>query len=396
MIRSIKNRLQLIVSAFQHEISTIFKDKGAVLILIIAVLIYPLIYSIAYKNNVMQDIPIAVVDLDRTTQSREITQKINATKQLQISVNAQSLEDAKQRFWDNEVSGILLIPEGFSKQLLRNEQSSISIYCDANYFLLYKETLSAVMASVTDYSNNLVVQRLMSKGIPENQAKLVQHPLQTQYRSLYNPSGAYGSYVMPGIIILIIQQTLLIGIGYVGGASSEDNISSPNHPRISRAGNIVSSLLGRSLAYLLISIFNSVFTLIIIHSWFGYNNKASILSIAMLLLPYLIAIIFLALTVSPLFKRREHSLMFMVFLSPIIFFLSGVSWPLSSIPGPLVALSQILPSSHAIPALLKLRNMGVSIHVVEPQLIKLSLQTIFFFITAVLSNIFFSQKRKNV
>lgn len=395
-MRSIKHLLHNISSAFLHELKSIFSDNGAILILIIAVFIYPLIYSIAYKNNVMKNIPVAVVDLDRTTQSRKITEHVNATPQLHIVAKTQSLEEAKQLFWQNKVSGILLIPDGFSKKILRNEQSDLSIYCDASYFLMYKETLSAVMNTVSDYSNQIVIQRLMSKGLSENQAELVQHPLQTQYRSLYNPSGAYGTYVMPGIILLIIQQTLLIGIGYVGGASSEDENSNPNHPRLSKISNITATLFGKSLSYLLISLFNAAFALVMIHSWFGFNNKASLINVLIILLPYLLAVIFLALTISPLFKRREHSIMFMVFLSPIIFFLSGVSWPTSSMPTALVYISQIMPSSHAIPAILKLRNMGISIHSVEPQLIKLLLQTVIFFVTAVLSNIFFSRKRKAV
>jgi len=92
------------------------------------------------------------------------------------------------------------------------------------------------------------------------------------------------------------------------------------------------------------------------------------------LFPFLVATIFMGIGLSTLFKHRESAIVFMVFLSPIALFLSGISWPVSAIPGWLVELSKVLPGTTAIPAYLRLRTMGVGLPEVKHELLFLYAQ----------------------
>jgi ABC-2 type transport system permease protein len=94
----------------------------------------------------------------------------------------------------------------------------------------------------------------------------------------------------------------------------------------------------------------------------------------MLLFPYLLSTIFLGIGLSTLFRHRESAMVFMVFLSPIALFLSGLSWPVSAMPVWLVNLSKVIPSTTVVPAYLRLRTMGVSISEIKTELITLYYQ----------------------
>jgi ABC-2 type transport system permease protein len=179
---------------------------------------------------------------------------------------------------------------------------------------------------------------------------------------------------MPGLIIIIIQQTLLIGIGIMGGTFSESKESPFRLPENKRRREIIPLLFGRVGAYLLISAFNICLALILIHDWFSYPDKGHMLDVLMLLFPFLLAVIFFGIGLSTLFKHRESAIVFMMFLSPIALFLSGISWPVSAMPDWLVSLSKILPGTTAVPAYLRLRTMGVGIAEVKTELITLYLQ----------------------
>jgi ABC-2 type transport system permease protein len=98
--------------------------------------------------------------------------------------------------------------------------------------------------------------------------------------------------------------------------------------------------------------------------------------------PYLFSVIFLGLMISMLFRRREHSIMTLVFVSPIVLFLSGLSWPETSIPPLLNQLAHVFPSTSMIPAFLRIRSMGVSINDVRPELAFLMVQMIVYFLLA--------------
>lgn len=388
----IKTGLKISITSYKNELKEIFSDGGAILILIIAVIAYPIVYSIGYKNNVLKEIPIAIVDLDHSQGSRTLSRMINETEQISIESKSLSLNEAEQSFWDGNVNGVILIPADFEKNLLKGKQTAIDVYCDASYFLIYKETLNAALQASGTFSAGVEIKRNMASGSSLNQAKDQQHPLNIQIINLYNPSGAYGSFVMPGLILIILQQTLLIGIGMIGGAGREKNNNQLISPGVMLSKGVFSVIMGKGLAYFTLYFVNSIFTLVWVYNWFGFPVKGNIIDVIMLIVPYLFSITFLGLTISLLFKKREYSIIFLVFLSPIVLFLTGLSWPVSSLPKFLYAIAHIFPSTVMVPAFLRVRTMGVGIQDIKFELIFLTAQMIVYYLLACLSFKYFAQK----
>lgn len=388
----IKTGLKISITSYKNELKEIFSDGGAILILIIAVIAYPIVYSIGYKNNVLKEIPIAIVDLDHSQGSRTLSRMINETEQISIESKSLSLNEAEQSFWDGNVNGVILIPADFEKNLLKGKQTAIDVYCDASYFLIYKETLNAALQASGTFSAGVEIKRNMASGSSLNQAKDQQHPLNIQIINLYNPSGAYGSFVMPGLILIILQQTLLIGIGMIGGAGREKNNNQLISPGVMLSKGVFSVIMGKGLAYFTLYFVNSIFTLVWVYNWFGFPIKGNIIDVIMLIVPYLFSITFLGLTISLLFKKREYSIIFLVFLSPIVLFLTGLSWPVSSLPKFLYAIAHIFPSTVMVPAFLRVRTMGVGIQDIKFELIFLTVQMIVYYLLACLSFKYFAQK----
>lgn len=365
MLNYISTLFRIVRLAFLEEFKRIFHDPGAMLILIGAMIIYPIVYSIAYKNNVLRNIPIAMVDLDHTNLSRKTTNMLNASQQMDITQNPGSLEEAQQLFWDGAVNGIIIIPNGYEKAVYRGEQTNLSVYCDATYFLMYKETLTGTISTIGTLGAGIEIKRLIASGQNMNQAIKARDPLPTKIYSLYNPAGAYASYVMPGIIIIILQQTLLVGIGLVGGARKEKGKKGMRLAGALKGHGAYPILTGRAMVYFFISCINATFSLVWVYAWFGFPAKGELFHIAILMVPYIFSVIFLGLSLSQLFKRREHAIMFLVFMSPLVLFLSGLSWPASTLPQPLYWLAHIFPSTVMVPGYLRLRTMGVSLSDVQ-------------------------------
>lgn len=374
--------LDLTWFSFVDELKAIVKDRGAMLIFILAVFAYPLVYSVAYMNNVVRDIPVTVVDLDNTSSSRQMVRMIEATKEISVSQKVGSLHEARRLFWDGGSKGVVLIPEGFEKNLLKGFQASVSVYCDAGYFLIYKEVLTGAIQATGTLSAGVEIKRMMATGSSEEQAMLQRDPMPSKFYNLYNPSGAYGSGVMPGVILIILQQTLLIGIGMIGGAGKERrNNQEVKHGLRVRRG-MFSVVLGKGLAYFVLYMANIAFTLAYVSKWFGFPDKGSFFDVYILLVPFLFSVIFMGIFISMLFRRREHAIMALVFVSPIVLFLSGLSWPSTSIPPLLYQVAHIFPSTSMIPAYLRIRAMGVPIDDVRPELLFMVCQMVVYFILA--------------
>lgn len=372
------NSFELIAIHFKKELKAIFSDKGALLILMGAMLIYPIIYSIGYFNETLTDLPIGVVDLDHSVASRKYTGMLDASSELAVSCKPLDLKNAEELFMANKISGVVLIPKGFQKEILAERQTNVAVYADASYFLKYKNEFLAASFSNAYFSGGIAIKRYMAEGKSFQQAKGCSDPLPVHTHILYNPSSAYGSFIMPGLIIIIIQQTLLIGMGILGGSFSESKKSPFILSEQKRRREILPFLLGKVGAYIFISLFNIALAVLLVHQWFNYPDRANIIEIMMLLFPYLLSIIFLGIGLSTLFKHRESAIVFMIFLSPIALFLSGLSWPVSAMPDWIVTLSKVMPSTTAVPAYLRLRTMGVGISDVKTELLTLYGQAVIY------------------
>src|SRR5690606_9977910 len=99
------NSIELISKHFVSELKAVFADRGALLILVGAMLIYPVLYSIVYMNETLTDLEIGVVDLDRTDMSRKYTHMLDATSELVVASSPLSLAEAEQQFLANKIKG---------------------------------------------------------------------------------------------------------------------------------------------------------------------------------------------------------------------------------------------------------------------------------------------------
>lgn len=366
--------IELISKHFVSELKAVFADRGALLILVGAMLIYPVLYSIVYMNETLTDLEIGVVDLDRTDMSRKYTHMLDATSELVVASSPLSLAEAEQQFLANKIKGVVLIENGFQRRVLSGDQAHVAVYADASYFLKYRNTYMAVSYVNATFSAGISIKKYMFEGASFEQAKVSADPLSAQTHILYNPASGYGNFVMPGIILVILQQTLLIGIGVLGGSFSESKASPFLLPLEKRRAEVLPYLTGKIGAYMLLSFLNVCFGVFCVHHWFNYPDNASFVHVLMLLFPYVLAVVALGVGLSTLFRHRESAIVFMVFLSPIALFLSGLSWPASAIPEALVWVSRLLPSTQVIPAYMRLRTMGVGMSAISHDVLILYLQ----------------------
>ena len=223
---------------------------------------------------------------------------------------------------------------------------------------------------------------MLAEGKGLSQAIDQQDPLKVSTYNLYNPAGGYSNFVMPGIILIIMQQTLLIGIGLLGGTTRERNRFHHHKGPVALPGGSVAAVLGKSGAYLLIYLFNSLYAMLMVHKWFAFPDQSGYLAILFLFVPFILSTAFLGLAISVLFAKRVHALLFMVFMSPVILFLSGLSWPSVSIPPALYAMAHIFPSTWMIPAYLRIRVYGAGADSVNYEWGWMLVQMVVYFILA--------------
>ena len=354
-------------SVMRNELRSIFTDEGVMLVLIFAIFIYSNIYGLAYGDQVLRNVPVGVIDNSRTSASRALTQSFDAGPNTYVAYEPTDMEAAKKLFFDREIYGIVYIPEDFERKLLGGGQACVSVYCDASYFLMYRQVFQEIVATLGYTGAAVEMQRLVAQGINIPQAEAVTQPVIYQSHNLFNPYLGYGTFVMPAIIILIIQQTLLIGIGMIGGTWHEFDLYSKLTPEGEVRMATIPVVLGKAFTYILISGVISAYILTIHYHLYGYPMNGDPLTVIGLIMPYILACIMSGIALSTLFTRRENSLLWLLWSSLPILLLSGVSYPSEAMPEWLVAVGKIFPSSHAVKAFIRVQDMGASFEDILPE-----------------------------
>lgn len=377
-------KLQQIASVTKNEFRSVFTDGGVILVLIGALLIYSTIYAFAYRNEVLRDIPVAIVDNNNTASSRELIRNFDATPNLRVAYKAQSLQQAKELLLKRKINGVVVIPSDYEKKLLRTELITIAVYADASYFLIYRQVFNDVLVSMMHRNYDIQLNRFTAKGIDIKRAEAMSDPVEVKVENMFNPYVGYATFILPPILILMIQQTLLIGIGMVGGTWREQRLY---HKLIVRGEKYLATIplvLGKALAYFVIDSVLMIYLFGIQYPLFDYPMNGEFVDIFLFLIPYLLACIFLAIAISTLFKSRENSLLAMIFTSIPLIMLSGASLPVEAMPHWLYKVGKIFPSSSGIEGFLQIQTMGATLNDVASSWKILWILSIVFFALACL------------
>ena len=365
-----------------REFQLIFKDVGVMILVFAVPLIYPMLYSFIYYPEVVRDLPIAVVDLSKSSASRQYIRDLDATPDVKVANSSLSMAEAINLFKKRQVRGIVQIPETFSSDIAMGRQTTVSAFADMEFFLYYKALVTATSFVSLETGKQIQVKNLTDKGLTEQQAEITAEPFLMVDNAMANRSGGFASYGIPAALILIIQQTLVIAIGIMAGTARERHVFGTLVPLDRKRMGTLRLVIGKSAAYFTIYALLCVYMLGMIPEWFGYGRDASLTELIALITPFILSSVFMGLTISVIFKNRESSMMLYLFTSIPLLFLSGIIWPLSNFSPIWLAVREIFPSSNAIFGYIKMNSLGATIFETRKEIMSLWIQTGVYFLTA--------------
>lgn len=354
-----------IFKIFKDELKTVFKDPGAILIMVVGALMYSFAYTIPFSNHILTEVPIGIVDYDNSSLSREFVRDLDSSEFVKVASRPMDINDAKEQFYQNKIRAYVLIPENFERDIYRGTNSYVTSFEDSAYLIVYKQVTTAVMTTAGTLGAKIEVGKFMKKGLSKQQALGVKIPFDFVQIPLFNPIGSYQNYIYPLVLILILQQTMLVGTGLLGGTRRErykNGVLSKFCEFSDKPREIV---LGKSFAYLTLYGIHSTFFFLIFPALVNYRMSYNIGLLLLILIPFLFAISFLGQALVYFFAQRESSLLALVVTSLPLIFLPGFVWPKEAIPFWLMGLSKLIPATPAIDGLVRVNQMDAAFYQVQ-------------------------------
>ncbi len=364
---------------FVNELKLIIHDNGVMLIFCFAGLVYPLLYNWIYGYGVVDDMPVAVVDLSGGSYSRRYIREVDATREVEIAYNCTSLEEARQLMAEQKIHGVILIPSDFDEKLNGLEQATLSTYADMSTFLYYKNMTIATNKVMLDEVHQIQTERYAEAGLTGMDAKQLIEPVQYDESLQFNPAISFTMFFVYMAMFMILQQVMFYGSSTLAGTLREegrsfaqltDNLSGHGMGRI---------VLGRGLAYYLIFIVLGVYGALFVPHLFNLPMHCRWWEMLILILFFVADIIFFSFTWSSAIAKRETVLVLLLFVTPIAVFLTGFTWPTSSFPAFWKTLSYVFPTTFGCRAYMNLCNSG-NLYAIAPEIKAMTLQTVVYFV----------------
>lgn len=381
-----------LLTVFANELRRIFTLKPVFSVMVLAVAIYAVLYPQPYLNEALRRTPIAVVDRDQTTTSRELARRLDASPDVSVRFVLPDLPEAQRQIYLREISGILVVPEGFERELLRGMPSPVALYADASYFLVYQRVAGGVSGVASTLGAATEVRRLIGLGVDAAIAKAAAGPMALTAVALFNPQGGYATYVLPAAFVLILQQTLLIGVGLLGTLPGAAGVWQDAEGRM-RAGPL-STVLGKLLAYLTLQAVVLPFYLIVLPYLYGVPRLGDLLSTLLFAVPFVLATGALGLLVAATLRNPLAVQLVMATIGLPFFFLSGFAWPFEAMPKLAQWLAEPVPSTSAIHGFVAIGQLGATLGELRPRIATLCVLALVYTVLAVLAE--WSRRRRMV
>lgn len=364
---------------YVREFRNIFKDEGIMIFFFLLPLAYPVVYSLIYNPEVVRDVPMVVVDNDRTSLSREFVRRLDATQDIYIKGYAAEMGEARRAMAGRDCFAILEIPEGFQRNAGRLDQNNVILYTDMTLMLRYK----AFLMGLTDVSQEMgsELQTIaLDTDIPVS-ISTGGDLLPVKNIPMGNITSGFDSFVMPGILILILQQCVILAVGMAGGATREPRRMLRYNP-MNEEPSVVLTLIGKTLCYCTIMIVPVLYLTHFVPLMFAFPMAGDPIQILTLIIPLLLSSIFLGFCLQTVVTERESIFVFWVITSVVFLFLSGLTWPRYAMPKIWLWLGDIFPGTWGVEAFIRMNTNGASLRQVADCYHALWILTAVYFVLA--------------
>ncbi|KQN43670.1 ABC transporter permease [Serratia sp. Leaf50] len=323
--------------------------------------------SMVYANRTVWDLPVAVIDQDHSSASRLLTRDLDATSKIK-TISYDSIPEARRDLGDRKLFAVVIMPVDLEKKILAGQDIVIPVYGDATNRLANGQIQQDVVAAYQSLLSQYNTQLLLSSGFSNRQASVLLMPIVGQTLDLFNPGISFAAIIFPGLLVMLLQHSLLI-------ASVRVNITLKSAPDGKPA---IPAFLGGLSALIPIWLFLSI-VLFVLWPWvLGYRQTASIGEILLLTFPFLLAVLGLGKFVTECLRSVEMIYLTLSFITMPVFYISGTIWPLQAQPDWVRGVSSMLPSTWATKAIAGVNQMGLPFNEVGSDILMLLLLCAFY------------------
>lgn len=352
---------------FFYEWKTIVKKPSIILWTLGVPLVIFILYAAIFGDGVLRELPVAILDQDKTSLSRELIRQANANSTLDFTKEVHNENEGLKLIQTSKVFGLVIIPSNFEKDISRGKSTNVVLYVNNDYMTPAGLINKGFNTVIGNFATSAKVNVIMKKGSSSLQAKDIVQPVIMRSHTLFNPFVNYAYYLCLSLFPMALQLTVMITTLYLLGSVLKYNKGRSLYKLSGE--NVISAFFGKILPYTFIF---SLLTILMVAYLFGYLGipintpvvNVYILTLILIIVYQLMAVFFVTIT------KDFRSLCAMGGgYSSLAYSFSGYTFPQEGMPTAIKILDSIFPFSSYSRALTNIAIKGMPIIESLPYLI---------------------------
>jgi ABC-2 type transport system permease protein len=312
------------------------RDRATLAMMVVIPAIQLLLFGFAIRTDV-RNLPTAVYDEARSSDSRALVATMMHTGNFRRTADAMSREELRQRIRAGDISAGIVIPPDYSRNLMRGRPAQVQVIVDAADPLASQAALSGAVLGAQEQARTIAAAR----GVPAL-------PIEVSVRPLYNPTLRSATYIVPGLIGVLLSMTLVLVMSMsVVGERERGTLEQLVVTPISRTA----LMLGKVLPFVLVGYVQMTVILVLGRWIFHVPLLGSLPLLYLAAAAFIGANLAIGLWLSTLVRTQAQAIQVgFIFLLPNLL-LSGFMFPRAAMPTIAQQLGALLPLTYFLEVL---------------------------------------------
>ncbi len=359
----------LLEKEFKQMVRNPILPRIIIMFPIVMMLIMPLAMNMEVKG-----VRVAVVDMDNSTTSNSLIQKIGATEYFTLSSSVFSYQEALYELELDRVDAILEIPHNFSKNLLTQGLGEVQVSVNS---------VNGVKGGMgANYLSSLIGQfgQEYSRDLGSSQTQNI--GIKVEPKFYYNTFQRYELYMVPALMVMIL--TLLCGFMPALNIVAEKELGTIEQINVSPVGRFM-FIFSKMLPYWIVGLMAFSTSWVVAYWVWDIYPHGSMLEVYIVAIIYIIVISGLGLVVSNYSETVQQGMFVMFFFVILFILMSGLFTPVSSMPDWAQSITVINPLKYFIELIRGIVIRGASIVDMLPSMASLIIYATVASVWAILS-----------
>ncbi|GGP00989.1 ABC transporter permease [Cloacibacterium rupense] len=332
----------------RREFRLFFTNKTMLSVFFVAPIFYALLMGFTYKSGKVTDIPVIVVNHDKTPTSQQVVDMLSDNSSLKILNYVDEPAIVKDEVIKTEAGALVVIPERFEANLLQKKYPEVNVYINTSNVLTANFASKAIQLTLGTFSAGAEMKALQKRGMNADQAKASIEPFKTNYITLFNTTSNYLIFMWPALMAVVLQQVILLAMAVTFSEEFKRDSFVKDF-----AGKHKFAVLVMAIKCLPVWIFSN-FNILIFYLcsiYFKIPAPENVWNFFLITAVFVVAATNLGVFVSIIIPDALKATQILMVIASPAFIISGFTWPTYAMPDFISSFTKIIPLTPYLEAL---------------------------------------------